>query len=285
MMPCLVDGQGVLAPGKEDRFMKERVVVVTGAASGIGAAICRKFGREQGKIVMLDMDEAALKEQAATLLDQGQEAFPCLCDVTCEASCMQAMEKAVLRYGGIDILVNCAGTTLRAPFADCSVSVLRRVMEVNFFGYVNCTRAALPSLIERKGSIVAISSIAGFAPVLGRTGYCASKHALHGLFNTLRAELSGAGVHVMIVCPGFTKTNLQNRALAGNGGKAVEPRTRCGREASPDSVAEAVYRGVLRRKRCLVLTAVGRMSRLLFTLSPALYDWMMVRNLKNRDTG
>ncbi|MBN2439467.1 MAG: SDR family oxidoreductase [Deltaproteobacteria bacterium] len=259
--------------------MKNRVIVVTGAASGIGAAICRRFGTEKAKIVMLDMDEAALNEQAEALRDKGQEAFPIFCDVAREESCARAMEDTIRRHGGIDVLVNCAGTTLRAPFTDCTVSVLRKVMDVNFFGYVNCTKAALPSLMERKGSIVVISSIAGFAPLLGRTGYCASKHALHGFFNTLRAELKNTGVHVLIVCPGFTKTNLQSRALAGDGGRAQDPRTQYGKESSPDTVAEAVYIGVLERKRLLVLTAVGKITHLLFTLSPALYDWMMIRNL------
>ncbi|MCX5855264.1 MAG: SDR family oxidoreductase, partial [Deltaproteobacteria bacterium] len=193
----------------------------------------------------------------------------------------QAMEDVIKRYGGIDVLVNCAGTTLRAPFTDCTISVLRKVMDVNFFGYVNCTKAALPSLMERKGSIVVISSIAGFAPVLGRAGYCASKHALHGLFNTLRVELRSTGVHVMIVCPGFTKTNLQSRALAGNGGMAKDPRTQYGKESSPERVAEAVYDGVMSRKRWIVLTAVGKLVHLLCKVSPALYDWIMARNLKS----
>jgi len=266
--------------GKKDESMKGKVIVVTGAASGIGAAICQRFGRGNAKIALLDMNEDALNTQTGLLQAQGHEAFPIVCDVTQEESCAQAVAEVIKRYGGIDVLVNCAGTTLRAHFADCTLSVLRKVMDVNFFGYVNCTKAALPSLIERKGSIVAISSIAGFAPVLGRTGYCASKHALHGLFNTLRVELRDRGVHVMIVCPGFTKTNLQSRALAGNGGPAKDPRTKYGKESSPDLVAEAVYDGVINRKRWIVLTAVGKLSRLLCKISPALYDWIMIRNLK-----
>jgi len=261
--------------------MKGKIIVVTGAASGIGAAICQRFGRENAKVALLDMNAVALNTQTEALHSQGHEAFSIVCDVTQEESCARAMKDVIKRYGGIDILVNCAGTTLRAHFTDCTVSVLRKIMDVNFFGYVNCTKAALPSLVERKGSIVAVSSIAGFAPVLGRTGYCASKHALHGFFNTLRAELRSAGVHVMIVCPGFTKTNLQSRALAGNGGPARDPRTQYGKESSPDLVAEAVYDGVMNRKRWVVLTAVGKISRLLLTLSPAFYDWMMIRNLKN----
>jgi NAD(P)-dependent dehydrogenase (short-subunit alcohol dehydrogenase family) len=263
-----------------DENMKDKVIVVTGAGSGIGAAICRRFAREKAKIALLDMSEDALKAQTELLQAEGVEAFPVLCDVTKEESCSQAVADVIGRWGGIDVLVNCAGTTLRAHFADCTVAVLRKIMDVNFFGYVNCTKAALPSLTARKGSIVAISSIAGFAPVLGRTGYCASKHALHGLFNTLRAELKEAGVHVMIVCPGFTKTNLQSRALAGDGGPARDPRTKYGKESSPDLVAEAVYDGVMNRKRWIVLTAVGKLSRLLCSVSPSLYDWMMIRNLK-----
>lgn len=266
--------------GDKGEGMKDRVIVVTGAASGIGAAVCERFGREHARVALLDMNEDALRKQTETLRSRGIDAFPVVCDVTQEASCARAMEAVIARYGGVDVLVNCAGTTLRANFTDCTVAVLRKVMDVNFFGYVNCTKAALPNLVRRKGSIVAISSAAGFAPVLGRTGYCASKHAIHGFFNTLRAELKPAGIHVMIVCPGFTKTNLQTRALAGDGGPATDPRTTCGKEASPDLVAEALYNGVIRRKRLLVLSLVGRLSYLLCRVSPSLYDWLMARNLK-----
>lgn len=262
-----------------DRGMKDKIIVVTGAASGIGAAICSRFAQAGAKIVLLDRDRDQLTARAAELRTSGAEALPLVSDVTDEASCNQAMGEAVQRFGGIDVLVNCAGTTLRAPFVECTTAVLRKVMEVNFFGYVNCTLAALPSLRARRGTIVAISSIAGFAPVLGRTGYCASKHALHGLFNTLRAELKPEGVHVMIVSPGFTRTNLQTHALGGDGGVAQEPRTQYGREASAESVAEALYDGVVKRKRWLVLTRVGKLSRLLVTLCPALYDRLMIRNL------
>jgi NAD(P)-dependent dehydrogenase (short-subunit alcohol dehydrogenase family) len=263
-----------------DRPFENKLAVVTGAASGIGAAVCRRFAQAGAKIALLDRDEKELAARAAEIEAGGAEALPLPMDVTDEASCAQAMAEAVQRFGGIDVLVNCAGTTLRAPFAECTTAVLRKVMEVNFFGYVHCTRAVLPSLRARKGSIVAVSSIAGFAPVLGRTGYCASKHALHGLFNTLRAELKPEGVHVMIVCPGFTRTNLQTHALGGDGGAAREPRTQCGREASPESVAEALFDGVVKRKRWLVLTGVGKLSRWLVALCPALYDRLMIRNLK-----
>ncbi len=125
---------------------------------------------------------------------------------------------------------------------DTSVTVYRQVMDVNFFGALQCTKVALASLIERQGTIIVIESLAGVAPLLGRSGYCASKHALHGLFTSLRAELIGSGVHIMIVCPGFVKTNLQTRALGADGHVTRHPQSTVGRQDSPARLALLAWR-------------------------------------------
>jgi short-subunit dehydrogenase len=127
---------------------------------------------------------------------------------------------------------------------------------------------------------VVISSHAGYAPLLGRTAYSASKHALHGLFETLRTEVKDQGVHVMMVCPGFTKTSLQDRALGGNGEVTRHPQSKVGREDTPEHVAEKVFRGIIRRKRLLVLTPVGKTTYWLSRLAPGLYERIMARQLK-----
>jgi short-subunit dehydrogenase len=153
-------------------------------------------------------------------------------------------------------------------------------MEVNFFGSINCTRAALESLIERKGMIIVITSIAGIAPLYGRTGYSASKHALHGFFESLRTELKEIGVHVMMVSPGFTQTNLQTRALDGTGKINLRPRSIPGTQMTPKSVAEAVYKGACRKKRSIVLTIMGKISFLIIKFFSAFYERLMVRAVK-----
>jgi short-subunit dehydrogenase len=116
-------------------------------------------------------------------------------------------------------------------------------------------------------------------PLLGRTAYCASKHALHGLFETLRGELRGQGVQVMIACPGFTRTNLQSKALDGQGRVAAYPRTQVGREASPDQVADRIFQGAEKRKRRIILSPAGKFSYLLFQFAPVFYERLMAKKL------
>ena len=153
-------------------------------------------------------------------------------------------------------------------------------MDVNFFGSLYCTKAALPNLIQTKGLIIVNESIAGVAPLLARTGYSASKHALHGLFTSLRCELRHKGVHVMIVCPGFIRTNLQTRALCGNGKIATHAQTRVGKEDTPENVAKQIVKGILNKKSILVLTFMGKLGYLVSRLSPLLYEYIMTRQFK-----
>jgi short-subunit dehydrogenase len=154
-------------------------------------------------------------------------------------------------------------------------------MAVNYFGSLYCTQAALPQLMRHEGLIIVISSVAGFAPLVGRTGYAASKHALHGLFETLRAELRGTGVDVSLVCPGFIATNIDRNALGGDGHAARHPQSRVGRVARPEDVAEAVFRAALRGKRLVVLSRVGKITWLLTRCLPSLYEGIMVRAFRS----
>jgi NAD(P)-dependent dehydrogenase (short-subunit alcohol dehydrogenase family) len=203
-------------------------------------------------------------------------------DVTQEEDCSKAIQEILDLFGRIDVLINNAGVTQISLFQDTPVAVLRRVMEVNFFGALYCTKAALESLIERKGIIIVISSTGGVAPLMGRTGYSASKHALHGLFESLRTELFHRGVHVMMACPGFTRTQLQSRALHRAKNQPWDEEDWVGRQANPEEVARAIYRGAVKRKRLLILTPVGKLSYYLNKFAPALYERMMVRKLERK---
>ena len=256
-----------------------RVVVVTGAAGGIGRALCARFARAGAKIALLDRDEEGLREACATLERAGHDAVALPCDVTDYDRCRDVMEDIAARLGGIDVLINNAGAVHRSGLVETDVAVLRRVMEVNYFGSLHCAKAALPSLIARHGRIVVISSIAGVAPLFGRTGYAASKHALHGLFESARTELASSGVSVLMVCPSFTRSGFEQAALGANGEPANRPRSRVGSLASPESVADAVFAATIARRRLLVLSPIGKLSYLLSRLAPSLYDRMMVRRL------
>jgi short-subunit dehydrogenase len=261
--------------------LKNKVAVVTGAASGIGAAISKAFAAKGAKLGLIDIDETAVRAAADDMVSDGIDAIGIGCDVAREVECERAIYAITEHYGGIDILVNNAGITQRSAFVDTKVSVYRQVMDVNFFGSLHCTKLAIASLIERKGAIIIIESLAGVAPLLGRSGYCASKHALHGLFTSLRAELIGSGVHIMIVCPGFVKTQLQTRALGGDGRVTRHPQSMVGGQDSPDQIADAVYRGLLKKKDLMVLSPVGKLSYWLSRIAPSFYERLMARQLQS----
>ncbi|MBW2461852.1 MAG: SDR family oxidoreductase [Deltaproteobacteria bacterium] len=215
----------------ERRSFGNRVVVITGGGGGIGAALGRAFVAEGARVALLDRDTGALGEAVAAL-PKGR-AMGIELDVCDEEACEAVMDQVCSTWGGIDVLINNAGISHRSLFADTEASVVRRVMEVNFFGSVNCTAAALSSITTRKGLIIAISSVAGFAPLIGRTGYCASKHALHGFYGSLRTELRGTGAEVMMVCPSFIATKIETRALSGTGDAIGDgPRAKCVRRSS-----------------------------------------------------
>jgi NAD(P)-dependent dehydrogenase (short-subunit alcohol dehydrogenase family) len=263
------------------RDFKGKVVFITGAAGGMGRALSRRFGRAGARLALTDMDGPAVRVLAGQLAAEGIETFGVRLDVADEAACGAAVDMAITHFGRLDVLINNAGITHRSGFLKTSAIVYRKVMDVNYFGAIHCTQAALEHLVRNQGLIIVMSSVAGFAPLLGRTGYSASKHALHGLFDSLRAELRGTGVGVTIVCPGFTATNIDKNALGGDGLATTHPQSTVGKVATPDDVAEAVFRAALRNQRLAVLSTVGRLTRLLTRVCPGLYERIMARSLQS----
>lgn len=264
-----------------NREFKDKVVMITGAAGGLGQAFSRAFGRAGAKIGLTDLDQKGLNRISDQLSAEGIESFPLALDVTDEEACRRAVTSIAGRFGRLDVLINNAGISHRSAFAKTQTAVYRKVMDINFFGSLCCAQAALDHLIQKRGLIIVISSLAGFAPLLGRTGYAASKHALHGLFDSLRAELSGTGVGVLLVCPGFTATNIDKSALDSDGRLTTHPQSKVGRVATPASVARAVLRAAEHNRRLLVLSRVGRLSRLVSRLCPALYERLMIRSVRS----
>ena len=262
------------------REFANKVAVVTGAASGIGLAVASRFAKAGAVCALLDMDKMRLQQCEREFLDAGHRAMGIVCDVTRRSDCETAIKTVVDRFGGVDVLFNNAGITQRSAFVETRIEVYERVMAVNFFGALYCTKAAIHSLIQRRGLIISNESIAGLAPLLGRTGYAASKHAMHGLFTSLRSEVRDKGVHVMVVCPGFIKTNLQARALGGDGSVTRRPQSRIGRQDTPEQAAEAIFHGAEREKNLLVLTAVGKLGYWVSRLAPAFYERRMARQFK-----
>jgi UDP-glucose 4-epimerase len=268
------------APGDAD---DRPVVVITGGAGGIGRALARRWSVEGARIALLDRDEEELERATAELRATGADVLPLRVDVTDLGDCQRAMADVVAALERVDVLVNNAGAVHRSAFIDTDVEVYRRVMDVNFFGSLHCAKAALPFLLASRGLIVVTSSIAGIAPLYGRTGYAASKHALHGLFESVRSELEDDGVRILMVCPSFTRSPFEQHAMGGDGNPAGTRRSMTGRLAEPAEVADAVVRAAGKGKELLVLTFLGKVSYYLSRLAPGWYRRSMVQRLKMGD--
>ncbi|MDG1580661.1 SDR family oxidoreductase [Pseudomonas sp. GOM6] len=269
-----------------NKVFERKVVVVTGGCAGIGRALVMRFAQAGARLAILDVQEAALESLVQHLGDHlGCEAIGLVCDVADAQAVQQAMGLIEERFGGIDLLLNNAGITHRSTFAETELAVFQRIMAVNYFGAVHCTKAALAGLIARRGQVIVLSSLSGFAPLLYRSAYNASKHALHGLFETLRAELKGSGVNVMLVCPGFTATDLRKNALVGDGSVSQQPPLAIGKVASAQDVAEAIYQAALRRRRLLVLSNINWRARLLARFFPRLFERVLLPRLSGLKPG
>jgi len=266
------------------RSFEDKTVVVTGAAGGLGRSLCLHFGAAGARIAALDREAEGLQILAYDLAAQGCEFHTQTCDVTDAAACAQAMQAVHARWGGIDILVNNAGIAHRSALVATRLEVIRRVMDVNFFGAVHCTHAALTDLRAARGLIITISSVAGFSPLIGRTGYAASKHALHGFFDSLRAELADDGVGVLLVCPSFIDTGIDRAALGGDGRPAGHSRLTTGRQATPDEVAEAILQAAAHGKTLLLFSPTARLAWWLSRCWPTLYAALMRRRLQGEMT-
>ena len=206
---------------KDSVYFDGKVIIVTGASSGIGLASARLFGRLGAKVVMAARRLDKLEELSASVAP-ADRVLCVKCDVSSEADCKALVDAAVARFGGIDILVNNAGLSMRAMFKDLDLKVIHSLMDVNFWGTVNCTKYALPYLLERKGQVAGVISIAGYSALPARTGYSSSKYAIRGFLDTIRIEHLKDGLNVLVFAPGYTSSNVRNAALILTGlGKAT----------------------------------------------------------------
>ena len=255
--------------------MKDKVVLITGASSGIGRALAIKFAQEGSKVVLGARSLEQLAEVGEEIRRNGGTAFWKSLDVTQQADCESFVAASLKEYGKVDVLINNAGISMRSLFQDLEVDVIERVMQVNFFGTVYCTKAAIDEVVRNQGSIVGISSIAGYRGLPGRTGYSASKFAMHGFLEALRTELLRKNVHVLLACPGFTESNIRKVALTGDGSQQSETPLNEAKLMSAETVANYIYKAVVRRKRTIVLTGQGKMTVFLNKWLPRFMDKMV----------
>lgn len=255
-------------------FFTGKTVLITGASSGIGHALAYEFAEQGANIVIGARHAEKLAEIAGDLSKTGAQVVWRATDVTKEEDCRTLIEAAVETFGGIDMLICNAGISMRALFDDVELSVLHRLMEVNFWGMVYCTKYALPYIQASKGSIVGVSSVAGLHGLPGRTGYSASKYAMTGFLDTIRVENCKKGIHVMTACPGFTATNVRFAALTADGSSQGETPRKEDKMMTPEEVAKRIAKGIKQRKRLLLMEFEGRATHFIKKFSPRFLDRM-----------
>jgi short-subunit dehydrogenase len=263
--------------------MKDKVVIITGASSGIGLACAKLFAAQGSKVVLasrsVDKLQLILNE-----IDPGHvNCMAVKTDVTVESECRVLIEKTVERFGRIDILVNNAGISMRAKFDDVKMEVLKRVMDVNFWGTVYCTRYALPYLQKSKGTLAGISSIAGFHGLPARTAYSASKFAIHGFLESIRTENFGTGLHVCLLAASFTSSNIRKNALDANGNPQGETPRQEEKLTSPERVAKNLIRSIRKKKRTRIMSLEGQLMILFQRILPVLTDYVIYRKFKKEN--
>ncbi|HUX53688.1 MAG TPA: SDR family oxidoreductase [Williamwhitmania sp.] len=250
----------------------DKVVVITGASSGIGLALAREFGRRGASIALAARNIVELEKIDAEFRQLGYQSMISKVDVSIEEDCKRFAAEVQAKFGKTDVLINNAGVSMRATFKDLDLSVLHQLMDVNFWGTVYCTKYFYDGLVQARGSLVGVSSVAGFHGLPARTGYSASKYAMHGFLETIRIENLHSGLHVMIAAPGFTASNVRKNALTANGSAQGESPRQEAKMMTAEEVATRIANGVTHRKRQLVMDFDGKATIFLKFFAPKLLD-------------
>ena len=250
--------------------MQDKVVVITGGSDGIGKALVELYLNNGAKVATCARNYQKLYQLQSA--NTGKPLFIHATDVSKEIDCKGFIDAVIKEFGTIDILINNAGVSMRALVQDVDFETIKRVMDINFWGTVYCTKFALNHIIKNKGTIVGVSSIAGYRGLPGRSGYSASKYAVNGWLEALRTELLESGTNVMWVCPGFTSSNIRNAALNSKGESQGESPMDEGAMMSSEECAIHIANAIQKRKRTLVLTFTGKRAVFMNKFFPALAD-------------
>ena len=265
--------------------MDKKVVIITGGTSGIGKACAEEFGKQGYAVVVTGRNEERLQNTVKQLQSLKIEALGIVSDVSKYEDNVKVAQQTVAKFGRIDALINNAGISMRALFEDLDVEVIKSVMDINFYGTVYATKSVLPEIIKSKGSIVGVSSIAGYRGLPARTGYSSSKFAMQGFLESLRTELLKKDVHILVACPGFTASNIRNTALAADGGSQGETPRDEEKMMTAGEVAGYIFKAVKGRKRDLVLTGQGKLTVFLNKWFPSFMDKMVYNHMaKEKDS-
>jgi dehydrogenase/reductase SDR family member 7B len=256
-----------------------KVAIVTGATSGIGKAVAIELARQGCKVSICGRDPERLAEAKRELLKFTPDIIAASADVESEEDCKRLIAETTDKFGGLDILINNAGISMRALFSDTRIEVIRKVMGINFWGTVYCSHYAIPHLIQSRGTLVGISSIAGIRGLPGRSAYSASKFAMHGLLQSIRSENRKTGLQVLICCPGFTASNIRNTALTGDGLMQSETPRDEDKMMQPEEVALRLVKAIQKKRKTLILTPSGKMTSLISKIFPFWLDKQIYKHL------
>lgn len=250
-----------------------KIVVITGGSEGIGKALVDAFLQQGAKVATCSRNYDKLYSLQSSY--PGKPLMIYTADVSKEQDCLNFMDAVIQSFGTIDILINNAGVSMRSLVSEVELDTLRKVMDINFWGTVHCTKFALPYITHNKGTIVGVSSIAGYRGLPGRSGYSASKFAVNGWLEALRTELLGTGTNVMWVCPGFTASNIRNVALNKEGKSQGESPMDESKMMSAIECAGHIITAIRKRKRSIVLTFTGKRTVFMNRFFPSLTDRMV----------
>jgi short-subunit dehydrogenase len=263
--------------------LKDKVVIITGGSSGIGKACAKKFAESGAKVIITGRDQNKLDQASHDL--KISELLTIQADSSLEMDNQRIVEKTMECFGRIDILINNAGISMRALFQDLQLDVFRKVMDINFYGSVYATKYCLPHILKSHGAIVAISSVNGFRGTPARTAYTASKYAMNGFMESLRTEVMHQGVHVMVVCPGFTASNIRHTALKADGSIQGESPRDEEKLMAPEEVALEIIKGLKKKKRDVILTGQGKLVNFLNKWIPGTMDQLVYKHMaKEKDS-
>ncbi len=263
--------------------MKDKVVIITGGSSGIGKALAETYGLRGSKLLITGRNVDELNKTVSELASKNITIHGFQADVSIEEDNKRMVVEAIRVYGKIDILINNAGITMRALFEEVDIDVIKKVMDINFYGVLYATKHCLPEIIKNKGSVIGISSIAGFRGLPGRAGYSASKFALNGFLEVLRTEMMYKGVHVLTASPGFTESNIRRRALTMVGKEQGESPRDEKSMMTAEECAHRIHSATEKRKSILILTTQGKLAVWLNRLFPRWADVFTYREMSKEN--
>jgi len=264
--------------------MNNKISIITGASSGIGKALSYELAKQGYSIVLVARRKEKLEEISKDLLVKfNTDCLVVNADVSKEEDCKFFIDKTIDKFGQIDILINNAGISQRSMFADLQLDVIKKVMDVNYWGAVYTTKYALPHIVSSKGSIVTVTSISGMSPLPARTGYCSSKYALHGFMDSLRIEHLKTGVHIMIAAPGYVESEVREHALLGDGSEQGKSPRNEKNMLSAEYVAKQIVKGIRKRKRTLLIGTKGIIAVGLARFTPKFMDRLTYYAIKKEE--